>query len=1512
MLDDQFVPLNRTFRIVSKDEIHSDNFDSRYDSNLWGDRNQTVWRDLEQRFRTVILAEGGAGKTREMRERCNTLRGEGKNAWFIELEMLANDSIEDLLELNNQLSDFTQWRESSDENAWIFLDAVDELKLKDGDFRKALFTLRKSIGSSYARIRIIISCRPSDWDKFDIHHFEDQLPAPKLSTHPSSSLLPEDASQSSEERFLAPLKGKPGLDSNANIEPSSNDKNESEKLEIFQFQNLTPTQVRTFVEIRTPEISNDFLNTIENDDRWAFTRQPQDLLELLTLWEENQSLGTYKEQLEAFLLSSLRERDRRPNESSQLSQEKAREGAERLALSLALSKKRTLLNVSDENPVGSTPSSVCPRELLQNWTSTEIKSLLRLRTFDPPSYGRIKFHRRDIQEYLAAGRLIKLAEAGNDSMNKLCALLFSKGTTGKEILLPSMKGIAVWVAYDSSEFGARARAKIINCEPQLLLANGDPAHLPISAKKDILNRVVNSHSADNRRTLSYSAASLKRFATPELAKTITDLTDAEHKSDSVTCLLLDLVKEGKIIECSEFLATVAMQATNPKHWRTLAVLGLITCNQDTYLSDIVTEILTQPQEWPVVLVADIIDELSPAYLSPEQVKIVLENLVQNTDNPLPDFSRPIQRLAEKLAHKPSETTKLKSALSTLILNNQLSNSHHYHPLSKWSELAPALQILCLNSDKNLANPEKKKHFFDCLTTATFWPNSYYGACKKENFTNYFSTREVERSVLFQWELEFTLKYFRSKPNKPLVIRNSLLIPYTNVDIPWLHNIVQSETTNIRIRLSALLERIRLWNANNSPQNEIEELRNLEGDNSIINEQLKNYLTPQIEPIDKEWERRKQEQKDKETKRLQGWLEWRQEILANLESSFSGEILDRNRYLMFQWLMTDSQSNGSYQIWRGGKGLAAAFSEETKKTVGKEFQKFWRTTSIATDSEQIDNQTSTPNSLIYALIGVSIESETPGWAKLLTDQDAQQAARIATCEINGLAEYIEQLIQDKPEPVKAALTKELAAQWNKRSEKLYLPLLQSLTHGNPALQSLLYDSAISLVLDWVNPSDLSDESSGWVSHHLSQLLRLVYSCWEECSKEQQNSLQAHCEKTLRVAPESIFSSHWLRFLFQINLQSGFTLLEEVINGHSSSKRKDAAIRLFANLFGDHFNELPLNSAGNTPNPRLLGSLVQLAYKYIIPTEDEKHPSGFCYTPNLRDDAQQARSTLVNQLIAINGGAADLELERLASSSECKSIEGYLRSKQRIRAENRADYPYSTTEIREIEDRFESAPKDRDSLFRVMMARLENLQDYIDTDDFVPLLTLQRIDSEEEMQRTIAMFLKQASNGIYEIFRETEVKERKRTDIHFCVPSSSAQAVIEIKVGEKEAWTARELLKALENQLVDQYLREPNRKAGCLLVTYGGHISKCSECDQGFRPRKKWKDPNSGKLVDFRGLIDLLKIRAQEIESEHNGEIRVGVFGLDLRNPSEEVINRPQSHNIYTTKEGRPSCSHLKTR
>ena len=89
----------------------------------------------------------------------------------------------------------------------------------------------------------------------------------------------------------------------------------------------------------------------------------------------------------------------------------------------------------------------------------------------------------------------------------------------------------------------------------------------------------------------------------------------------------------------------------------------------------------------------------------------------------------------------------------------------------------------------------------------------------------------------------------------------------------------------------------------------------------------------------------------------------------------------------------------------------------------------------------------------------------------------------------------------------------------------------------------------------------------------------------------------------------------------------------------------------------------------------------------------------------------------------------------------------------------------------------------------------------------------------MQRTLALRISAKANGAYTVTREEEVADGKRTDIRLSAIEVDQKVVAEVKISDNN-WSLTDLIHALRNQLVGQYLRHSNCKAGCLLLTYHG--------------------------------------------------------------------------------------------
>ncbi len=124
-------------------------------------RPSVEWSTLEQAWRVVILAEAGAGKTYELRSAASRLLGEGKAAFFIRLEDVVGN-FDTAFEVGSADS-FASW-ESSTNDAWFFLDSVDELRLTNARaFEDALGTFAGRIANHRQRAHVYISSRPYAW-----------------------------------------------------------------------------------------------------------------------------------------------------------------------------------------------------------------------------------------------------------------------------------------------------------------------------------------------------------------------------------------------------------------------------------------------------------------------------------------------------------------------------------------------------------------------------------------------------------------------------------------------------------------------------------------------------------------------------------------------------------------------------------------------------------------------------------------------------------------------------------------------------------------------------------------------------------------------------------------------------------------------------------------------------------------------------------------------------------------------------------------------------------------------------------------------------------------------------------------------------------------------------------------------------------------------------------------------------------------------------------------------------
>ena len=202
--------------------------------------------------------------------------------------------------------------------------------------------------------------------------------------------------------------------------------------------------------------------------------------------------------------------------------------------------------------------------------------MLRRPLFDPATYGRIRFHHRSIQEYLAARHLEVLRKHGMPKKG-LFRLFFAE-RCGIKVVIPSMREIASWVAL----WDEGVRKELIKREPETLLSYGDPVALDVPSRDRLIRKFVSEGNwrdldFDQENFLQVFRAALvrgerkranwvalmpnvRRFADPKLAPLIRKFLKRKNVSSQVRELLLQLtwLGSGPINSLS-----LGMQASGP-------------------------------------------------------------------------------------------------------------------------------------------------------------------------------------------------------------------------------------------------------------------------------------------------------------------------------------------------------------------------------------------------------------------------------------------------------------------------------------------------------------------------------------------------------------------------------------------------------------------------------------------------------------------------------------------------------------------------------------------------------------------------------------------------------------------------------------------------------------------------------------------------------------------------------------------------------------------------------------
>ena len=373
-------------------------------------------------------------------------------------------------------SRLAEWLDS-EQDAWFFIDSVDEAKQSGVKLRAALRAIAVGIAGAERRAHIVLSSRYTDWQfRRDLAHLNEELPIPADQVLPSPP-TPNEMVISTIHRERREPPPPP------------------EKPLVVVMTGLDKKRVRLFAQGKNVKDLERFIEQIEAANLWQFARRPLDLDWLVEFWRTNGRLGSLAEMLEVCLSERLEESNLDRARRDNLEVARALHAVERIGAAMVFGRKSTIRVPDAEIDLNANPSSLDIAEVLPEWSPQDRLRLLTRAVFDPASLGRARIHNDNqavVRAYLTARWLQRLRKS-NLSQQGLFDLLFAE-TYGVEIVKPTMQETAAWL----SLWDENVAKQVARRQPFLLLTAGDPATLSRQTREGLLVRVVERIASGER------------------------------------------------------------------------------------------------------------------------------------------------------------------------------------------------------------------------------------------------------------------------------------------------------------------------------------------------------------------------------------------------------------------------------------------------------------------------------------------------------------------------------------------------------------------------------------------------------------------------------------------------------------------------------------------------------------------------------------------------------------------------------------------------------------------------------------------------------------------------------------------------------------------------------------------------------------------------------------------------------------------------------------------------------
>jgi hypothetical protein len=1420
-LSDDYIELNRTFREISPKGGDSDEFD--YLSLRFG--IGLSWADLLAGYRTIILSEAGSGKTAEIQRAAQNLRSDGKAAFFVRLEHVAV-GFESSFEEGGSI-EFADWL-ASDAEGWLFLDSVDEARLRSPlDFESAIRKIGERVSQALQRAHIVITGRGTAWRPVtDLKLCEKHL------------------------RYVPPTSAESG-EREATRSPNS----DKIPFRIVALDDLGEPQIRAFAEARDITDTKSFLRALERADAWSMAARPDDLGELIEFWGTNNRIGNRLELMQSSITRRLAERDQNRAEASPLSAADAMVGAQTVAAAATMGQV-SAIRVPDG---GANAQGLAVGGILPNWDDKKRAALLARPIFDEAIYGAVRFHHRTVREYLTALWFKGLLD--RQSSRRHIESLFFREQYGLDVITPAMRPVLVWLVLLDDKILERALA----ISPELIFEGGEPKALPKEVRRSILKDVCETMHTGVARSTTTDYRAVQRFADNDIAADVKSLF-AQYAGDAdVRSFLLRMVWQGELADALPEAKSIALDRAAARYTRIAAFRAVEAVGSEADKLEMRQRFVGEARQLDREWLAELLEELPPTRQSVEWLLACIAKLKPKKPHTVDNLPPAIDQFVRKLAL--DLVTDLLRGFAALMVRRPVVErrfceiSERYGWLIK-SAAQAAERLIVARHPAALEAPTLSVLYR--LPVAQFYRDWDLREIRSEIPKLVPAWPELN-DALFWYEVGAARRYRDKKKKERLtaVWQVSLFGSYWQFKTDDFDRVLSyvNERSLRDDRLIALSAVFRLYVQEKRPRKWREAMKAEVASTPFLRAALHGHLhPPPLSQQQREWHRQeagyKRRQDERSAASARRAQEWKDHLTQNIDRLREPGLDDPTAITNGQWYlhqkMREDDSSSGY--WSNGnwQTLEAEFGAAVARAFRDGVVAYWRRYTPKLRSEG-KAQNTTPHAVIFGLTGLNIEArETENWAPKLNAQEAEIAFRYAMDELNGFPDWMPSLYEASP----AQMTKLLLREVDRDLR------IESMKHESHYVLSDLSWSG-SWAWEGIGPGIVSRLQAREPKNlsNLGYMLNILQGSGIEAKDIVALAEMKSANRRLTHA------SRWYAVWAGLDPGKAIAAVTERLAQVRGRKRQtDFAMQFVTSLLGGRRSDRKVASDAFRA-PEHLKNLYVLMHRYIR-GEDDIHRAGTgVYSPGLRDDAQDARNNLFSLLKEIPGKESYLALVELTQLHPDPSYRPWMLHHAKTKAELDADLaPWAVEQTLEFQSALERTPANHRELFELAEMRFLDLKDDLEHgDSSIANILIKGATQETEMRTYIGNWFRERAQGRYVIPQEEQLADAKRMDMRLHRAELDAPVPVELKLADK--WSGPDLFERLDNQLCGDYLRDNRSSRGLFVLVHRGG-------------KQRWEVPSESKSVDFAGLVTALRGHWSALAIKFPNVEEIRVIGIDL--------------------------------